>query len=229
MVKTLQISGLVGLILFLFGIVALLFTRNIGDIYVLTHLLLGLVLLIIYIFSRGALIFGSISRRSTRHGIHSVFYSLIFLGFLVMINFLGKSHNYRWDLSEDKIFSLSPQSIKVIGELKKDLEIYAFFQRGDNRSISNRIKSYTYLSPRIKFLVIDPDRNPEMARRFKIQNFNTLHLRYGKDSTNLKETTEEAITNAIIKLTRLGKKVVYFVTGHGEPKIDDRNNNQGYA
>jgi ABC-type uncharacterized transport system involved in gliding motility auxiliary subunit len=227
--KTLQISGFVGLILFLFGIVALLFTRNIGDYYVLTHLVVGLILLLVYIFSRGTLLFGSLKRRSTRHGIHSLSYSLIFLGILVMLNYLGASHTYRWDLSENKIFSLSPQSIKVIGDLKKDLEIFAFFQRGNNRGISNRIKSYTYLSPRIKFRVIDPDRNPEMAKRFKIRNFNTLHLRYGDNSTNLTETTEEAVTNAIIKLARLGKKVVYFVTGHGEPKINDRNNNQGYA
>ena len=227
--KMLQISGLAGLVLALFGIVALLFTGKITDYYVLTHFALGLILLLIYLFTRGAVLLKSLSRRSTRYGIHSATYSLIFLGTLVIINYLSTSHTYRWDLSESNVFSLSPQSTKVIGGLKKDLEIFAFFERGKNRSVSDRIKSYTYLSPRIKFHVIDPDRHPEMAKRFKIRNFNTLHLRYGKDSTNLTETTEEAITNTIIKLTRLGKKLVYFVTGHGEPKIDDRDNNQGYA
>ena len=229
--KMLQISGIAGLVLAVFGIVAYLFTRNIDNVYVLIHFVLGTLLLLIYLSTQGAVLIRSLRRRSTRSGIHSVSYSLIFLGLLVMIVYLStrRDYRYRWDLTEAKIFSLSPQSAKVIAELEEDLEIFAFFERGKNRIVSDRIKSYTTLSPRIKFHAIDPDLHPEMARRFNIRQVNTLHLSYGKDSTNLTETTEEAITNAIIKLTRSGEQNVYFVTGHGEPKIDDRGNNRGYA
>ena len=39
---------------------------------------------------------------------------------------------------------------------------------------------------------------------------------------------EAALTNAILKVTRTTKKVVYFVTGHGEPALTDSDRN-GYS
>jgi ABC-type uncharacterized transport system involved in gliding motility auxiliary subunit len=68
-----------------------------------------------------------------------------------------------------------------------------------------------------------------MAKQFKIQQINTLHLVYGKESTNITDPTEENVTNAMIKLTKATRKNIYFLTGHGEPKLDDRENTQGYA
>ena len=229
MSKVLQISGLAGAILALFGIVAFFFTRNILDPYVLIHLGLGILGLLAYFTIQGGALIRSLRLRSTRYGLHSVSYSLLFIGIFILLNFLNTRYHYRWDLTEAKVFSLSPQSTKVLGQLKQELLIYGFFERGENSRVADLIRSYTYHSPRIKFYAIDPDRRPEMARQFKIQQMNTLHLIYGKESTNLAETTEEAITNAIVKLTKASKKNVYFLTGHGEPDMGDRQNSQGYA
>ena len=227
--KYLQISGISGVVLTLFGLVAYFFTRNIRDPYVLIHLGLGILCLLAYLATQGGNLVGSLRRRSTHYGLHSAFYSFLFVGILIMLNFLNTRYHHRWDLTESKVFSLSSQSIKVLGQLKQDLQIYGFFERGENPRVADLIKSYTYRSPRLKFYAIDPDRHPEKAREFKIQQVNTLHIRYGRESTNVTETTEEAITNAIIKLTKETKKNIYFLTGHGEPKTDDRQNTQGYA
>ena len=227
----LQISGIAGIVLTVFGLVAFLFTQNINDPYVRLHLILGVLFLFIFLLTRGSALFGSLRRRSARYGMHSVFYSLLFLGVLIMLNFLSTRprYHYRWDLTESRVFSLSPQSIKVVEDLQQDIEVYAFFERGRNRRISDLIRGYTYHSPRIKFQSIDPDRHPEMAKKFKVKEFNSLHIRYDGDSTNLTEITEKAITNAIVKLTRTGKKNVYFITGHGEPGMDDRRGPRGYG
>jgi len=227
--KYLQISGISGVVLTLFGLVAYLFTRNIQDPYVITHLGLGVLCLLAYLTTQGGQLIGSLNRRSTRFGLHSTFYSFLFLGVLIMLNFLNTRYHYRWDLTEAKVYSLSSQSEKVIGKLNQDLQILGFFERGENPRVTDLIKSYTYQSSRVKFRAIDPNRHPEMAREFKIQRVNTLHISYGTESTNITETTEEAITNAILKLTKVSKKTVYFLTGHGEPKTDDRQNDQGYA
>ena len=229
MKKYLQISGLSGAILTLFGVVAFFFTRNLLDPYVLIHLALGILGLLVYLTTQGGTLIGSLRRRSTRYGLHSVSYSLLFIGILILLNFLNVRYHQRWDLTEAKVFSLSLQSTKVLAQLRQDLLIYGFFERGDNSRIADLIKSYTYHSPKIKFYPVDPDRHPEMAKQFKIQQVNTLHFVYGKESTNITETGEEAITNAIVRLTKVSKKNVYFLTGHGEPSIEDRQDNQGYA
>jgi len=227
--KYLQISGIAGGVLTLFGLVAFLFTGDIGDLYVLLHLGVGLLGLLSYLSTQGGSLLRSLRRRSARYGLHSALYSLLFVGVLVLLNFLNTRYHYRWDLTEAKVFTLSPQSLKVIAQLKQELEIYGFFERGENPRVTDLIRGYAYQSSRVKFQAIDPDRHPELVRRFKIQQFNSLHLRYGKESTNLTDTTEEAITNTILKLSKAGKKTVYFLTGHGEPKGEDRDNVQGYA
>jgi ABC-type uncharacterized transport system involved in gliding motility auxiliary subunit len=227
--KNLQISGLSGIVLTLFGLVAYFFTHDAGDPYVLIHLGLGALCLLTYLFTQGGNLISSLRRRSTRYGLHSVLYSLIFIGILILLNFLNTRYHKRWDFTEAKVFSLSSQSIKVIGQLQQELHVYGFFERGENSRAADLIKNYTYHSPLIKFYPIDPDRNPEMTKQFKIQQLNTLHIRYGGESTNITETTEEAITNAVIRLTKVGKKNVYFLTGHGEPSIKDRQNRQGFA
>ncbi|MFQ5684211.1 MAG: GldG family protein [Candidatus Binatia bacterium] len=229
MTRYLQISGISGIVLILFGLVAYFFTHNIQDPYVLVHLGLGILGLLVYIATQGGNLARSLTRRSSRFGFHSSIYTLLFIGIIIMLNFLNTRYHYRWDLTENKAYSLSSQSIKVIGQIKQELEIYGFFQRGKNPAVADLIQSYTYQSPKITFHPIDPDRHPEMAKRFKIRQFNTVHIRYGKESTNVTEITEEAITNAIVKLTKSSKKHVYFLTGHGEPKIGDQKSTAGYA
>lgn len=227
--KFLPISGIAGLVLTLFGIVAYLFTGNILDPYVLVHLVAGLLCLLAYLFSQGGSLVNAFRQRSTRYGVNSIVYTLLFLGVLIMLNFLNTRYHQRWDLTEARVYSLSSQSTKVLEQLKQELLIYGFFERGENPKIADLVKSYAYNSPKIKFYAVDPDRHPEMAKQFKIQQMNTLHLAYGRETTNVTEPTEEHITNAIIKLTKATKKNIYFLSGHGEPKLDDRENTQGFA
>jgi hypothetical protein len=146
--------------------VAFFFTRNILDPYVLIHLGLGVLGLLAYLTTQGGTLVGSLRRRSTRYGLYSVSYSLLFLGILVLVNFLNTRYHYRWDLTEAKVFSPSPQTTKVLGQLQQDLLIYGFFERGENARVADLIRSYTYHSARIKFYVVDPDRNPELAKQF---------------------------------------------------------------
>jgi ABC-type uncharacterized transport system involved in gliding motility auxiliary subunit len=227
--RTWQIAGLAGLVLTLFGLIAFLATGDIFDPYVLLHLVLGLACLGLYAFTQGRTLLASLRGRSASLGIGSLVYSVLVLAFLILVNFLGTRYHHRWDLTETGAYSLSPQSAKILTQLAQDLEIYGFFERGENPKVADLLKSYSYQSPRVKFRSVDPDRHPEMAKQFKIQQLNTLHIRYGKESTNVTDTTEEAVTNAIIKLTKATKKDVYFLTGHGEPRIDDRERTQGYA
>jgi len=228
-VKYLQISGIAGAVLSVFGSIAYFFTGSLQGPYVLIHLGLGILGLLVYLATQGGALIGSFRRRSTRHGVHSISYSMLFIGFLILLNFLNTRYHHRWDVTEAGVFSLSPQTTRVLEQLQQDLVIYGFFEKGENPRTTDLIKSYAYHSPKIKFHIVDPDRNPELARQFKIQQGNTLHLSYGKESTNVTEVGEEPVTNAIVRLTKVTRKNVYFLTGHGEPSIEDRQNNQGYA
>ncbi|HKA33579.1 MAG TPA: DUF4350 domain-containing protein [Candidatus Binatia bacterium] len=229
MSKLLQISGIIGLVLVAFGLIALAVTENPFDPYVLAHLVLGAACLVAYLVTQGKNFLASFGRRSTKYGVNAAVYTLVFIGVLVVLNIFSTKYNYRWDLTESQVFSLSPQTLKILSGLKQDLVVTGFFEKGENPRAADLVKSYSYQSPKVKFTAVDPDRHPELVKQYKVQQLNTLHIAYGNESTNITDPSEESVTNAIIKLTKATKKNVLFLTGHGEPRLDDKENANGYA
>lgn len=229
MKRYLPVAGLAGPLLLAFGLVAYFATGDLTDLYVVSHLGLGTVLLVAFAFTQGRNLLAAFTRRATYQGMHALLYSALFIGVLAVLNVLAHRYQYRWDLTENQVFGLSSQSLQVLGQLRQDLEIWGFFERGENPRAMDLIRTYAYHSPRIKFQVVDPERHPELAKRFKVQQTNTLHLRYGKEATNVTDINEENVTNAIIRLAKATKKNVYFLAGHGEPKLQDRESPEGYA
>src|SRR5438045_2086659 len=71
--------------------------------------------------------------------------------------------------------------------------------------------------------MVDPDKERDLAERYKVTELPTIHIQYGdQTATVTRDMTEEAITNGLIKATRTTKKVACFIDGHGEPDIESR-------
>ncbi len=67
-----------------------------------------------------------------------------------------------------------------------------------------------------------------MVKQYEIKADGTLVFEYDGKSTRSEEVSEEAITNAIINVSRQGEKTVYFIRGHGEPDSGD-SGETGYS
>jgi len=67
---------------------------------------------------------------------------------------------------------------------------------------------------------IDPDKNPGLVKRYEISEDATTVFESRDKESRITSTTEEDITNAIIKVSREKKKVIYFLEGHGELSIE---------
>jgi len=222
-----SLLGLIGLVLLLFAGVAAVFTRahsSVDVLYIFVNGLFGLFAVIAYISAGLENLRGMLTQRSTRYGANALFASLLFLGVLGLLNYISTRHHHRFDLTEQGVFSLSPQSVSVVKNLKDDLQIQAFVEGGLNPELRDLLENYHYQSPKIKFELIDPDRQPEAAEKYHITTYNTVRFEYGKESTTISQPTEENITNAIVKVTRPNRKTVCFIEGHGEPDIDDVQN-----
>src|SRR5262245_64312400 len=122
MQRSASIFGLLSLLFLAFGFVATAFVASpTTDPYVLLNVVLGTALLLLY------LVFGLenlrtlIGQRSTRYGAGAVLYSLLFVALVIGLNYLGARHHKRWDLTESGVYTLSPQSQKVVEALKDKL------------------------------------------------------------------------------------------------------------
>ncbi len=231
--RTSALTGLLGLVLLAFGIIGYALTSGgFARLFIFINLIGGAFALIGWLTaSWGSL--GELSgSRSTRYGVNAALYSSAFIGLLIAVNYLTARYPRQFDMTSEKAFSLSPQSLNVIKNLKQPLQLYGFVQQGRSPSAEALYQEYAYASPKITYELVDPNRHPELADRFKVTTMNTTHLQYGGakgEGTNVSDMNEEAITNGILKLTSAGSKQVCFTAGEGEADPDDAENPNGFA
>jgi ABC-type uncharacterized transport system involved in gliding motility auxiliary subunit len=226
MQRSMASAGLIGLVFLFFALVSYLTGAR---MYFLLNLVLGVLAIVLWATSSRETLGTLMGHRAARYGANAVVYSLGFVGLLVAINYILALHHRRFDLTSERVFSLSPQSVKVVRTLKQPLKLYGFFQGGRDSQGEALFESYSYSSPKITFQLIDPERNPEIATRYNVTRMPTTHIQYGDQGTNVGDTTEQAITNAIIKVTSTSTKGACFLQGHGEPSIDDMDNAGGFG
>jgi ABC-type uncharacterized transport system involved in gliding motility auxiliary subunit len=216
--------GLIGLVFLAFAAIAAFFTGGGGSfdaLFIGVHFIVGLLALLAFLSSGFENLREFLGERSTRYGTSTVLASLLFVGILAMLNYLSTRYYHRIDTTEAGVFSLSPQSKSVIDGLDKNLSMEAFVERGANQDIDTTLRSYAEASPRVAYKLIDPEQHPDLAEKYGIRQYNSVHLRYGEEATTIDEPSEENLTNAIIKLTRPAQPTVCLIEGHGEAALDD--------
>ena len=229
--RSASLLGLLGLIFFSFGLVAtLVLGMSPGDLFVLLHLVGGASLLLAY-FVFGFESFRSLlGQRSTRYGASAAVYSVLFVALIGGVNYLGQRHHKRWDVTESGVYTLSPQSRKVIESLKDDLAMTAFVEGGINPGLEALLGSYAYVNPsHVKVRLIDPDKEPALVDQMKITTAPSVNLQLGNESFVVTQPSEETITNGLIRVARSTKKVVYFVEGFGQANTTAEDDPKGYS
>lgn len=184
--------------------------------------LAGLAALAAYVAMNVSSLKRGFNRRSLIYGGNAVVVTVLVLAILVLVNYFLANHHARFDLTAAKVHSLSDQSLTVLRNLKTDVSIKAFFREGGygRGAMENLLKIYAYHSARIKAEFIDPDKNPGLVKRYDVTQDGTTVFEAGGKESRITATGEEDVTNALIKVTRAAKKVVYFLGGHGEKSIE---------
>ncbi len=184
-------------------------------------LIAGIIGYILYLYFNRDNLKDSLKRKSLLYSSNLLIIIILVLAIIVAFNILTIKLQKRYDFTEGKIYSLSPQTIKVLKNLKKDLSIKAFYSDTGSRIAEDTLKLYSFYSPKIRYEIIDPNKNPGIARRYNITSEGTTVIEYGDKEEKLESLGEEELTNAIIKITRETKKTVYFLQGHGEASSKD--------
>ena len=169
------------------------------------------------------------SKRSSQLGTNTTILSVAVIAILVIVNFVGFRHHKRFDLTTEKLYTLSDQTKQVVGGLQKDVTIVRF-DKSPNAALDDQMAEYTSLSRHLKFQNIDPQQKPEVAQQYGATRMGDVILASGPRKEHLETgaTSEEDITGAIIKVTQDKVKTVCFVTGHGEKSLTD-DGEDGYS
>lgn len=169
--------------------------------------------------------------KTTKHGMNMGVLIVLVLAALVCVNYLGVRHNKTWDLTSERLYSLSEQTKKLVDSLQEDVEIKVFY-KGPNavaeksqiqkvldqyKDFSSKVKvrylnSYADKAEALEYLSPLSDR--DSAKTFSFVEYQGKKIRVNSPFD------ENQFTGAIVKATRRGEKKVYFLKGHGERDID---------
>jgi ABC-type uncharacterized transport system involved in gliding motility auxiliary subunit len=153
-------------------------------------------------------------------GANLALYTVVVLCIIAVVNWFVSNHDKHWDLTPNKSYSLSPQTLKLLKGLDRDVTIYVFDRKASLREGRDVLENYAKASGRIDVRYVDPDRQPGLSKEMGVRSYGTVVVAAGNRHYEAQGgATEEGVTNALIRLLK-GQKTVYFVQGHGERDLE---------
>lgn len=235
METALRFCGYLGAVLLAFGITGSVVVGSFSSQpLLLLHILIGFLCVTMWFVTSGVSMWRktktAMSGRAARFGVHAGLYTAVVVCLLIALNVFISFNGRRWDLTEQGVYSLSPKSTKIVAKLKEPVRFVAIDnpQVQDKEQTRELLELYRYANDKLVFYeIIDPRARPVEVDALGMKQGNLLYIEYGtgrgKAIARINEIDEEAVTNAIIKVTRGASKRVYYVEGHGEPSLESRN------
>ncbi|MGH2364114.1 MAG: GldG family protein [Chloroflexota bacterium] len=222
-------AGLLGL----FGALAAYFVSGTFGNLPKVLLIVGAGLLIGFAVASPESLLGAAKSRGAKYGGNTAIAIVLVLVIVGAVNFFVSSHSPTFDVTSNHSHTLSAQTIKLLRNLKQDVNVTAFYQSGqfDEQSAKQLLTLYASYSGKFHYRFVDPDKDPSTAQQFGIVSYGTTVFQSGpaknvqrKDAPS---ADEQSYTSALIAVTGQLQRKVYFVTGNGQPDPNS-SQQQGY-
>lgn len=192
---------------------------------------MGLVSFVALLITEHKTIWEFLTMRTTKNGMNMGMIILMMIVVLASVNYLSIRYNKTIDLTEEKINSLSEQTLDVLEKIEGEMKILVFYhEEADQRKEQLRqvlefysensarlnVRFYNVMTENVmtqKYVNPLPDKTREKLFAFVEYKGKTVRIDSPLNS-------EEKVTSAMIKASREGAKTIYFLTNHGEPGLD---------
>ncbi|GEM_PF-365732 len=170
----------------------------------------------------------------------------IFIGITLLSNAISIGAYHRFDATGLTKFTLTSQTKDVLGKMEIPVNVIGFFvpdsldpTGGVGAYARNLLKEYQNYTTKLTFKQIDPQESPDQAVKYGIRMLQTVVfesekgrrlvspeeiIQFSTDSQGNEQISgveaEHAFTSAIMEVTGIAQKKLYFITGHGEASID---------
>jgi len=158
----------------------------------------------------------------------------LFAALLVAGAFLAvyglKDNRLQWDLTQGQRNTLSKGTLDVLAKMSGPIRITAYAtaqdpQLGDlRRLIAEFIAPYKRAKPDLTLAFVDPREQPKQTAAANVRSNGELVIEYGQRSEHLTNLNEQAMANLLQRLARSQERLIMYVDGHGEPKLDGQAN-----
>ncbi len=164
--------------------------------------------------------------KTTRNGLNMGTIIILCLILMIAINHIAIKNNKTWDLTQENLFTLADQTVEILSQLEEPLVFRGFFVKGNQNHDQQQmmfkdvLRKYRQESNKVEESYINPHLEPALAREYNIDEAGGMIVEYKGQKTRVDVPTEEEVTNAIIKVTRVEQKNLYFFKNHEEVDLD---------
>lgn len=221
---SLVIGALGVLVLAMAGLVYFLLPeiRNAAEILAV----LGAILILLFFVGGLGYVQTTVLARQTRYGTNTIVMIVSFVGIAVLLNVLGARFHQRIDTTAAGEFTLSRHTQTVLNNLKVPIKVIGFFVETDPEQTAGReaardlLREYTVHTDKITYEFIDPEEQRSIARQYEIRDYGAIVFATEGRKQQTFGIDEQSFTGAILNVTGVEQKHIYFLTGHGEAEID---------
>lgn len=163
---------------------------------------------------------------SAREGANVSATALLLLAVVAGVNYLADRRNVSWDWTSGGLFSLAPQTLRILDELDREVRLVVLDQPRAAAPVIELFERYADRSGRITWEVIDQEAEPARARAYRASTeagipFGTVVVTSGDRQERAAAPQEPDITGAIVRLLSEETDRIYFTTGHRERSLDE--------
>lgn len=223
--KYLKYSIWFGLALIVAGITAG-WVANSWGIAPIALMVSGGVVILAWLAMSGQTIGSFWGQRSTQVGTNALIATIAMLVILGLVNFLGVRSDKRVDLTENQLFTLSPQSIEIVDRLPQPAKLWIFETGTPNPQDKELLDNYRRQNNQFSYEFVDPQAQPGLAQRFGVQSFGEVYLESGtrrkfvQTINPAQRLSERNLTTAMAQLNSDRPPKIYFLQGHGEKTLE---------
>ncbi|HOE62749.1 MAG TPA: Gldg family protein [Candidatus Sumerlaeota bacterium] len=166
---------------------------------------------------------------NTANYIRLILNVIFVFGTLVFLYLIAGNHDLRRDLTKNKMFSLSPQTIRYLRGMEEPIHVTGFSTTP--REMQRFLEQFTAQTDKISASVKNPFADFREAQRLK-NEFETdlspgdIFIQSGKRKKKISQMNESAFINALVEVRRAQDTVIYFLDGHGEGSLDEPTQEQ---
>ena len=217
------VGGIVGTVV---GVVLFLTADPLRD-FAVSVLIIGLVLLFLAIVLSPRAIAIFMAGRQGRYGANLAIMTAAFFIIVILINFLLFRNSTRVDVTATRVFSLSQQTINILGNLDAPVRANAFFVPASSDTVFLRqqaedmLNEFTRRSGKFTYRFVDPELNRSVAERYNVTNYPVVVFENLTTDTleDVYTLTEQDFVTALLVATGVDQKKIYVLTGHQEAGI----------
>ena len=158
-----------------------------------------------------------------QYRIQHILFILLLLACIGFSGWLSNEYNQRSDWTAGNRHSLSKDTLQLLKQLPFDVNLRSY-QPDDpalNKAVNEILTRYKTNKDNFSFQLINPDIFVEQAKTDNIQRYGQTIIEYNGNTERIEALSEEAITNALIRLQRETKPEIVFLSQHGERSISD--------